>query len=192
VITVQEMDKRNFDHAVLEATGLLTYAAGLDPTTEHGRGTSARFVKMMMELTTPEEFNFTTFDNTEHVDEMIIIQNIPFYTLCNHHVIPFFGEAHIAYIPDKDIAGLSKFARTVKYFAKGLWVQEHLTTEIADYLEEKLEPLGIAIVMKAEHLCMTMRGVQTPGALTTTSAMRGVFLDPTKGARNEFLTLIKD
>lgn len=192
MITVQEMDKRNFDHAVLEATGLLTYAAGLDPTTEHGRGTSARFVKMMMELTTPEEFNFTTFDNTEHVDEMIIIQNIPFYTLCNHHVIPFFGEAHIAYIPDKDIAGLSKFARTVKYFAKGLWVQEHLTTEIADYLEEKLEPLGIAIVMKAEHLCMTMRGVQTPGALTTTSAMRGVFLDPTKGARNEFLTLIKD
>lgn len=189
---MQEMDKRNFDHAVLEATGLLTYAAGLDPTTEHGRGTSARFVKMMMELTTPEEFNFTTFDNTEHVDEMIIIQNIPFYTLCNHHVIPFFGEAHIAYIPDKDIAGLSKFARTVKYFAKGLWVQEHLTTEIADYLEEKLEPLGIAIVMKAEHLCMTMRGVQTPGALTTTSAMRGVFLDPTKGARNEFLTLIKD
>ena len=173
------------------AQELLVMTTGLDPQTDHGENTPQRFAQMLSDLTTRDEFSFTTFDNTEKVDEMITVRDIPFYTLCNHHVIPFFGKAHIAYIPQGKIAGLSKFARTVKYFAKGLWVQEHLTSEIADFLEDKLEPLGVAVVMEAEHLCMTMRGVQVPGAMTTTSAMRGVFLDPEKGARQEFLSLIK-
>jgi GTP cyclohydrolase I len=170
---------------------LLARTTGLDVQSEHGAETPARFVRMLRDLTTREEFTFTTFDNTEKIDEMITISPIPFYALCNHHVIPFYGNAHIAYVPDKSIAGLSKFARTVKYFARGLWVQEHLTAEIADFLEDKLNPLGVAVVMKAEHLCMTMRGAQTPGAITTTSAMRGVYADHSRTAKAEFLDTIR-
>lgn len=155
----------------------------------HMERTPARFANMLLELTTPVAFEFTTFPST--IDEMVVVQDIPFYTLCAHHIIPFFGYAHVAYVPDGTIAGLSKFARTVKYFAKGLWVQEELTAQIADFLEQKLQPRGVAVVMQAEHLCMTMRGVQVPGAKTTTSAMRGVFLDPEREARAEFLSLIK-
>lgn len=173
------------------STEFLAEVCSLDTSDDHTQDTPRRFAQMLIDLTTQEGFKFTTFDNTEKVDEMITVRDIPFYTLCQHHVIPFFGKAHVAYIPQGKIAGLSKFARTVKMFAKGLWVQEHLTAEIADFLESRLEPLGIAVVMEAEHLCMTMRGVQVPGAMTTTSAMRGVFLDPEKGARQEFLSLIK-
>ena len=156
----------------------------------HNRDTPRRYLNMLKELTEAEEFKFTTFDNELGLDEMIIIRRIPFYTLCAHHLIPFHGEAHIAYIPDAYIAGLSKFARAVRYLAKGLWVQEHLTDAIANYLETHLDPRGIAVVMEAEHLCISMRGAQVPGTRTSTSAMRGVFLDPQRKARDEFLSLI--
>ncbi len=155
---------------------------------EHLNGTPERLIKMLDELTTPEEFKFTMFESTH--DEMIIISPIPFYSLCAHHVIPFFGEAHVAYIPQGRIAGLSKIARTVKYFSRSLWVQEDLTWNIAEHLEEQLEPIGLAVIMKAEHLCMSMRGIQSPGTKTTTTIMRGVFIDPTKDARHEFLRII--
>jgi GTP cyclohydrolase I len=171
---------------------LLSQTTGLDVEGEHGHDTPKRFVKMLQDCTdrTKEDFSFTTFSNTEGVDEMIIMQNIPFYTFCNHHVVPFFGRAHVAYVPDDLVVGLSKLGRTVKYFAKGLWVQEHLTVEIANFLEDKLQPKGVAVIMEAEHLCMTMRGVEMPGTVTTTSCMRGVFSDHSRTAKAEFLSRI--
>jgi GTP cyclohydrolase I len=156
---------------------------------DHHAGTPKRWTKMMKELTTPEEFEFTTFPS--NTDEMIVIQDIPFRSLCAHHMIPFVGHCHIAYIPEGTIAGLSKFARLVKYYAADLTVQEELTAQIARALEQRLRPKGVGVVLRAEHMCMSLRGVQTPGTITTTSAMRGVFLDPNKGARQEFLTFIK-
>jgi GTP cyclohydrolase I len=169
---------------------LLQRTTGLDIAGEHGAETPTRFAAMLRDMSTREEFKFTTFDNVEGVDEMITIMDIPFYTLCNHHVIPFYGKAHIAYIPNKSIAGLSKFGRAVKNIAKGLWVQELLTKDIADFLEGKLDPLGVAVVLQAEHMCMTMRGVQMPGTQTVTSAMRGVFADHDRTAKAEFMALI--
>jgi GTP cyclohydrolase IA len=159
---------------------------------EHLQDTPKRFARMLHELTDrePLDFHFTTFDNTEKVDEMVILSPIPFYTLCAHHIVPFHGKCHIAYVPDKQMAGLSKFPRAVEYWAKGLWVQENLTTQLADFLEAKLEPLGVAVVMKAEHMCIAMRGAGVADVVSTTSAMRGCFLDPSKQARTEFLSLI--
>jgi len=158
---------------------------------DHRADTPRRFVQALRQLTEREPFNFTVFPNAEAGSEMITLGPIPFYTVCAHHVVPFFGSAWIGYIPDKSIAGLSKFARTVKYLAKGFWVQEELTTEIADFLEDKLDPLGVAVVLKAEHMCMAMRGVETAGVITTTSAMRGVFGDHTRTAKAEFMAGVK-
>lgn len=155
---------------------------------EHYIGTPKRFVQMLEDMTTPKPFEFTTFES--HHDEMIIVSPIPFYSLCAHHLVPFFGDAHVAYLPQGRIAGLSKLARTVRSFSRGLWTQEDLTWAITEHLEENLDPLGVGVVMKAEHLCMTMRGVESPGSRTTTSIMRGVFLNPEKHAREEFLSLI--
>ncbi len=175
---------------VLNAQMLLRGVVGWDAfeDAEHLEGTPNRWVKILDELTTPEEFEFTMFKSVH--DEMIVVSPIPFHSLCAHHVIPFYGEAHVGYIPQGKIAGLSKIARTVKYFSRNLWVQEDLTWTIAEHLEEQLKPKGVAVIMKAEHLCMTMRGVESPGSKTTTSIMRGVFLDPNKQARQEFLELI--
>lgn len=169
------------------ARRLLQSTTGLEVDTAHGMDTPRRFVAMLHELTTPSDFKFTTFNNTDHVDEMVVVKDIPFYTLCNHHVIPFFGKAHIAYIPRHELVGLSKFARVVREKAKGLWVQEHLTIAVADFLEERLNPIGLGVIMEAEHLCMTMRGVQVPGTTTVTSSMRGVFADHTRTAKAEFM-----
>jgi GTP cyclohydrolase IA len=172
------------------ASRLLSLATGLDLDSPHGRDTPARYVRMLKELTTPEEFNFTMFANDDGSDEMITIRDVPFVSVCNHHVIPFIGHAYIAYVPRDVIAGLSKFARTVKYFAKSLQTQERLTKQVADFLEEKLQPRGLAVVMDAEHMCMTIRGVQSPGTLTRTAAMRGVFSDHTRTAKAEFMATI--
>jgi GTP cyclohydrolase IA len=156
---------------------------------EHTKDTPRRFSLMLKELTTPEVVNFTTFSNNG-IDEMIVVQDIPFYSLCAHHIIPFFGLAHVAYVPNAHLAGLSKFARIVRSYAKGLWVQEELNSRIAHFLDDKLSPMGMAVIMEAEHLCMTMRGVQVPGTKTITSCMLGVFADHSRQARSEFLSLI--
>lgn len=173
------------------ATYLLQTTTGLDVTSEHGRNTPARFVRMLDEMTTPDNFDFTVFKNTMGLDEMVVVLNIPFFTLCQHHIVPFYGYAHIGYVPQDYIAGLSKFARAVRSMAKGLWVQEHLTYKLADWLESRLNPAGVAVVMEAEHMCMTMRGVQVPGTMTTTSAMRGVFADHTRTAKAEFMQFLE-
>jgi len=122
-------------------------------------------------------------------DEIILLKNIPLYSICEHHLLPFIGKAHVAYIPDKRITGLSKIARVVEIFSKRLQVQERLTTEIADIIMEKLKPKGVMVVIEAEHLCMTMRGVKKPGTVTTTSVVRGIFRKNQK-TRQETLSLI--
>lgn len=159
-----------------------------DLDNEHFKKTPERFMKMLRELTLIEPFEFTTFASP--ADEMIVIKDIDFVSLCAHHIVPFMGKCHIGYVPRGKIAGLSKFARTVKNAAKDLTVQEVLTSKIADFLETNLQPLGLAVVMEAEHLCMTIRGVQSPGTMTITSSMRGVFAEHNREARNEFLQLI--
>jgi GTP cyclohydrolase IA len=122
-------------------------------------------------------------------DEIILLKNIPLYSLCEHHLLPFIGKAHVAYIPDKRITGLSKIARVVDVLSKRLQVQERLTTEIADVIMKKLKPKGVMVVMEAEHLCISMRGVKKPGTLTTTSVVRGIFRKNQK-TRQEALSLI--
>lgn len=170
------------------AAALLVKTTGLDVMSPHGTKTPARFVRMLRELTTPQDFEFTTFPATKQ--DMVVVRDIPFVSVCNHHVVPFIGVAHIAYVPNQKVAGLSKFSRMVHYYAKQLQVQEELTDDIADALEEKLEPMGIGVILEAEHLCMTIRGVQTPGTKTITATMRGVFADHSKTAKQEFMQYI--
>jgi GTP cyclohydrolase I len=127
---------------------------------------------------------------TEKHDEIVLLKDIPLYSICEHHLLPFSGKAHIAYIPkNKRVTGLSKIARVVEILSKRLQVQERLTTEIADILMKKLKPMGVMVVIEAEHLCMSMRGVKKPGVLTITSAVRGVFKENPK-TRTETLSLI--
>lgn len=157
---------------------------------DHLKRTPERFVNMMLEMLTPEQFEFTTFPSTS--DEMVTLGPIPFYTLCAHHLVPFFGNAWVGYVPNELVAGLSKIPRMIKQQAKGLWVQEELTGAVADAFEAELMPKGIAVVLKAEHLCMAMRGVKQPGVLTTTSAMRGVYNEHDRTAKAEFMEWIRN
>jgi GTP cyclohydrolase IA len=154
----------------------------------HLQDTPKRLVSMFKELTTPCEIKWKTFPSEG--DEMIVVRNIDFVSLCAHHMLPFIGKAHIGYIPNGHIAGLSKFARVVKHFAADLQVQERLTKQVALFLEHKLQAQGVAVVIEAEHMCMSIRGIQSPGTITTTSCMQGVFEDHSRLAREEFLHLI--
>lgn len=151
--------------------------------------TPKRFLKFYKEFLSPPEFKFTTF-HSEGYDEMILQKNIPFYSLCEHHLAPFFGVAHVAYLPNVKIVGLSKLARTVEYYARRFQNQERITTQIAERLQKELSPDGVAVVIEAEHLCMSMRGVKKHGAKTTTSKLIGAFKDDLN-CRNEFLSLLK-
>ena len=162
---------------------------GEDPTREGLKDTPKRYIKFMKEFLEPKEFNFTTFD-AEGTDEMIIQTNIPFYSLCEHHTAPFFGVANVAYIPNGKIVGLSKLARCVDLYANRFQNQERITTQIAERLQMELNPLGVAVTLKAQHLCMCMRGVKKHDTWTMTSKMLGAFKDNNE-ARNEFLNLIK-
>lgn len=189
-------ERRMFDGLPMEvlAAELLMRLPGWNDVPEHHRrDTPRRFVHMLEEMCTPTDYDerFTVFTNDDGIDEMVTLGPIPFYTLCAHHLAPFYGVAHIGYIPNKMVAGLSKFDRVVKGIAKGLWIQELLTQEIASYLDTKLEPLGVAVVLRAEHLCMAMRGTKQPGVLTTTSCMKGYFGDHNRTAKAEFLRWIE-
>lgn len=149
--------------------------------------TPKRYIKFMKEFLEPKEFNFTTFDS-EGTDEMILQTNIPFYSLCEHHTAPFFGVAHIAYIPNGKIVGLSKIARTVDLYANRFQNQERITSQIADRLWNELNPLGVAVSLKAQHLCMCMRGVKKHDTWTVTNKLLGAFHEGS--CRSEFLSLI--
>ena len=162
---------------------------GEDTEREGLKETPKRYIKFLLQFLEPKEFKFTSFD-AEGTDEMIIQTNIPFYSLCEHHVAPFFGVANVAYIPGKKIVGLSKLARTVDLYSNKLQNQERITKQIAERLEKELNPKGVAVTMKAQHLCMCMRGVKKPDTWTITSKMLGVFKTDLN-CRNEFLNLIK-
>ena len=131
----------------------------------------------------------TTFPNEEHYTSMVMEKEIPFYSMCAHHFVPFYGHGHIAYIPNDKIVGLSKLPRLLEFFARRPQVQERLTEQVAGVLEEELKPQGVMVVIEARHLCVEMRGVKKPGAVTVTSALRGIFLQ--KAVREEFLDLLR-
>jgi GTP cyclohydrolase IA len=147
-------------------------------------------VDAYLELLTPQPFRATTFDNEDGYDELVLVREIPFHSLCMHHMLPFHGLAHVAYLPGERIVGLSKLARVVEMFARDLQVQERLTTQIADWIEEELQPKGVGVVLEAEHLCMSLRGVQKFGATTVTSALLGQVRDDPR-TRQEFLSLTR-
>ncbi|HVF05636.1 MAG TPA: GTP cyclohydrolase I FolE [Frankiaceae bacterium] len=184
-----------FDAARVEAAVReLLIGVGEDPDREGLRDTPARVARAYAEqfagLTRdPRELLTTTFD--ERHDEMVLVKDIAVWSVCEHHLVPFFGSAHVGYIPNVkgEITGLSKLARVVDLYAKRPQVQERLTTQIADAIEEGLSPRGVIVVIQAEHLCMSMRGVRKPGAKTVTSAVRGLFRD-SQPTRAEAMSLL--
>jgi GTP cyclohydrolase I len=166
----------------------LLAALGQDPSCEQLAGTPRRVAAGYAELLTPAPFTLTTFPNDEGYDELVLVRAIPFASLCQHHLLPFTGVAHVGYLPADRILGLSKLARVVELFARRLQLQERLTTQVADWLQTRLEPKGVGVVLEAEHLCMSLRGVRAAGARTVTSALHGLLrTDPR--SRQEFLAL---
>jgi GTP cyclohydrolase I len=161
------------------------------PRNEHTRQTPNRMAKMWEELTKgyrPMDFNFTTFSRGDN-DEMVLVRDIPFYSLCSHHTLPFFGTASVAYIPSKLLCGLSKIPRVVHHFAAKLQVQEILTTEVTNFLQTRLKPLGVATFITARHMCCEMRGIRSHGQEMVTSSLRGVFRTKA-AARAELMTIV--
>jgi GTP cyclohydrolase I len=181
--------KRAIDRLAVErAARELLGALGADVEDEGLQETPRRVADAYTELLTPHPFRPTTFPNEDGYDELIVARAIPFHSLCMHHMLPFHGVAHVGYLPGERIIGLSKLGRVVEYFSRHLQIQERLTTQVADWLERELEPKGVGVVLEAEHLCMSLRGVQKLGATTVTSALRGlVRTDPR--TRQEFLAL---
>lgn len=181
----------------VQASSVLEKFAGLEISSPHGTDTPRRFLQMLDELTACKDGSDEHLtdcikwkDFPSECDEMIIVEAIPFVSVCNHHVIPFRGEAHIAYVPDKRMAGLSKFGRVVQHFGRRLQVQERLTAQIAGFLMDTLDPKGVGVIVRAEHMCMTIRGLRAPGTYTTTNVMWGVFKDHTRTAKAEFLSFV--
>src|SRR5690242_398859 len=166
----------------------LLEALGADPEEEGLRDTPRRVAAAYAELLTPEPFDMTTFPNDEGYDELVVVRDIPFHSLCMHHLLPFHGRATVAYIPGERIIGLSKLARVVELFARDLQVQERLTTQVANWLQGQLAPKGVGVVIEAEHLCMSLRGVRAAGALTVTSSLHGMLRD-NPSSRQEFFAL---
>ena len=206
---MSELDKKIAREDALENRELwvrkLLLSIGEDPEREGLKDTPRRVAKMYNELfkgyeVDPKKLLTTTFQEDAGIEDradgkldytqgMVIVRNIEFYSHCEHHMVPFFGKAHVGYIPGKKVVGISKIARVVKAYAQRLQIQERLTKQIADAIEEVLEPQGVIVVIEAEHLCMKMRGVKNPCADTVTSAVRGAFQEmPT---RMEFLQLIR-
>jgi len=180
---------RDLDAAERAAADLLN-ALGVSLDDPHLRDTPRRMAHAYAELLTPRSFQVTTFPNQEGYDELVVVRAIPIRSMCEHHLLPFVGVAHVGYLPADRIVGLSKLARSVELFAHGPQVQERLTTQIAQYLDEQLKPRGVGVVIEAEHLCMTLRGVQATGSRTLTSALLGaVRADPR--TRSEFLNLAR-
>lgn len=169
------------------ATDLLE-ALGVDLSKEDVADTPRRVARLYEELLTPLPFNPTTFENDAGYDEMVVVRDIRFTSLCAHHLLPFSGIAHVGYLPGDRIIGLSKLARVVTHFARNLQVQERLTKQVADWLNDELNPRAVGVVVRAEHQCMTIRGVQAVGSTTVTSSMHGL-LRRNPASREEFLAL---
>jgi GTP cyclohydrolase I len=173
-----------------DAIRSLLVALGQDPGADHLRDTPRRVAAAYAEMLSPDAFEFTTFANDEEYDQLVLARDIPFRSLCEHHMLPFHGVAHVGYLPAGRLAGLSKLARVVEQFARGLQVQERLTQQIADSLDTHLNPKGVGVVIEAEHQCMTLRGVRAHGSRTLTSALHGQ-LRADAAARQEFFALAR-
>jgi GTP cyclohydrolase I len=168
----------------------LLLALGRDVREPGLRETPRRVAGAFAELLAHEPVALTTFPNEARYDELVVVRDIPFHSLCMHHLLAFHGVAHVAYLPGERIIGLSKLARVVELFARDLQLQERLTMQIATCLEDELQPKGVGVVIEAEHMCMSLRGVQKAGARTTTSALLGLLRDDPR-TRAEFLALVK-
>ena len=166
---------------LLSALGVATDAPGLEDT-------AGRMARAYAEMLTPRSFDLTTFPNDEGYDELVLARSIPVQSLCEHHMLPFVGVAHVGYLPGERIVGLSKLARVVEMFSRRPQVQERLTKQVADWLQDQLDPKGVGVVIEAEHMCMTLRGVRAPGASTSTSALLGTLRSDPR-SRAEFLSL---
>ncbi|HET7483659.1 MAG TPA: GTP cyclohydrolase I [Actinomycetota bacterium] len=186
-LSVVATTPRDKDRAEAAAREFLE-ALGVDLSAPDVRDTPGRLVRMYEELLTPKPFTATTFPNDDGYDELVLAKGIPFVSLCAHHLLPFQGVAHVGYLPGSRIIGLSKLARLVNLFARSLQVQERLTKQIADWLEEELSPRGVGVILEAEHQCMTIRGVNAAGTKTVTSTMYGL-LRKNVATREEFLAL---
>jgi len=184
------MDKKKIERAVK----MILEAIGEDSSREGLKGTPQRVAEMYEEVLagyskTPAKELKIHYEK-ENYEEIVLVRDIPLYSMCEHHILPFFGRAHVAYMPHKDrVAGLSKIVRVVEILARRLQVQERLTKQIADTIMEALTPQGVLVVIEAEHFCITMRGIKKPGSLVMTSAMRGIFLKDAR-TRNEAMALI--
>ena len=177
------------DHARVHAAAReLLRALGADVDAEALRETPRRVADAYAELLTPQPFRATTFPNDDGYDELVVARAIPFHSLCMHHLLPFHGVAHIGYLPRERIIGLSKLGRVVELYARDLQIQERLTTQVADWLQRELQPKGVGVVLEAEHMCMSLRGVQKFGAKTVTSTLHGLVRDDAR-TRQEFLAL---
>jgi GTP cyclohydrolase I len=174
--------------AAERAVADLLRALGRDPGSAHLVETPRRVAAAYAELLTPTPFRATTFPNDEGYDELVLARDVPFSSLCEHHLLPFSGVAHVGYLPGDRIVGLSKLARVVEHHARDLQVQERLTEQVAGWLERELEPKGVGVVLEAEHLCMSLRGVRASGSRTVTSAVRGILRTDAR-SRAEFFAL---
>ncbi|HEG42707.1 MAG TPA: GTP cyclohydrolase I FolE [Phycisphaerales bacterium] len=184
----EKVDIERIEKAVCE----ILLAVGEDPQREGLRDTPNRVARMYAELLAghyhdPEQHMERVFH--ENYDEIVLLRDIPFSSFCEHHMMPFIGKAHVAYLPDGKVLGLSKIARIFDCFAKRLQVQERLTSQVADFFMEKLKPKGVAVVIEASHSCMTIRGAQKPGSVMVTSALRGIFIRDSR-SRSEVLGLM--
>ncbi|MFF1823170.1 GTP cyclohydrolase I FolE [Kribbella sp. NPDC058245] len=174
--------------AAQRAVADLLKALGRDPESAHLADTPRRVAKAYAEMLTPREFALTTFPNDEGYDELVLAKDIPVQSLCEHHLLPFTGVAHVGYLPGDRILGLSKLARVVELFARDLQVQERLTKQVADWLQDHLAPKGVGVVIEAEHQCMSLRGVRAVGSRTVTSSLQGILRDK-PSSRQEFFAL---
>lgn len=177
--------------AAENAARKLLLALGADLNDPVLSKTPERMAKSYAELLTPIDFDMTTFPNDQGYDEMIIAKDVQFHSLCEHHLLPFIGVAYVAYIPRDRILGISKLARVVEKFARGLQVQERLTVQIANFIQEELDPKGVGVVLSAEHTCMSLRGVKACGTQTVTSSLKGLIRDSDR-TRAEFFSLINE
>ena len=176
-------------HRAARAVSELLDALGIDRDGDGLADTPTRVARAYAELLTPEPFEATTFANVEGYDELVVARSIPFSSLCEHHLLPFTGVAHVGYLPGDRLLGLSKLARVVTHYSRRLQVQERLTTQVAQWLDQALHPKGVGVVLEAEHACMSLRGVRAAGSKTVTSSLVGIIRDDGR-TRSEFFALV--
>ena len=187
---IERFSSRGVDlDAAEQSVRMLLKALNVPTDDEHLQRTPRRVAEALARFITPPTFNPTSFPNDEGYDELVLATDIKFHSLCGHHLLPFSGIAYVGYIPDKRIVGLSKLARAVDYFSRRLQVQERLTMQVANWIEETLQPKGVGVVLRAEHCCMSLRGVRAVGSSTVTSCLLGQVREDVR-TRSEFMTLV--